>query len=258
MERTLPSHPLRTRFGAKKEIVCEFMPPAVNSNKVLILCTGMPGYPGGSGKAIRTLAKRGYWVFVPRYRGSWESDGKFLDVSPHEDVLEVVWGLENPFTELTTGERYQVKKAKVYILGASFGGAAALLASRDPKVVKAVALAPVVDWGEQKDTDEPLDGAEAQMRSAWGNAYRGDKGIWKKLLSGTFYNPVSEKDSMIGKKVLILHAKDDTVVPVEPARMFAEYVGAKFVALRSGGHFGTSSALKPHLWRRIDAFIRAR
>ena len=39
------THILRTRI--KRDIVCEFLPPAQTiAHKVIILCGGMPGYPG--------------------------------------------------------------------------------------------------------------------------------------------------------------------------------------------------------------------
>lgn len=254
MKKEFPEHPGRARFG--KDIVCEYLAPLTKSNKVLILCSGMPGYPGGGGKAIRTFAERGYWVFVPRYAGSWESGGKFLEHSPHEDVLSVVEGVSKGFRDAWSGQTMRVAKPKIFIIGASFGGPAAILASCDARVAKAVALSPVIDWKAQDKTTEPVDFMARFIHEGFGEAYRGKETVWKKLASGTFYNPAHEAQSVKGKKLLILHAKDDEVVPFTPAKEFAGEVGAQFVALARGGHFGTSSALKPHLWRRIEKFLR--
>jgi dipeptidyl aminopeptidase/acylaminoacyl peptidase len=79
----------RTRF--KKEIVAEFLPPARprKRQKVIILCDGMPGMPRKQA-LMEFLAAKGYWVFYPRYRGSWESGGKFLQKSPERDILDVI------------------------------------------------------------------------------------------------------------------------------------------------------------------------
>ena len=260
MKKELPAHPNRTRFG---DIVCEYMAPLTKSRKVVILAAGMPGYPGGSGKAIRTFAERGYWVFVPRYAGSWESSGKFLAHAPTDDVLAVVRGLSKGFTDIWSGKKLAIANPSVFVIGASFGGAAAILASRDRQVKKAVALSPVIDWKMQDQTTEPVAFMAKFVHAAFGSAYRGDVSVWKKLSSGKFYNPLHELSQCgmsdiphWGKKLMIVHAKDDEVVPFTPAKGFAEEVGARFEPLSRGGHFGVSSALKPHLWRRIEPFLR--
>ena len=260
MKKEFPTHPGRTRFG---DIVCEYTAPLRKSNKVLVLASGMPGYPGGSGKAIRSLAERGYWVFVPRYAGSWESRGKFLAHSPHEDVLTVVHGVSEEFMDIWSGKTLRIAKPRVYVIGASFGGAAAILAARDKAVVKAIALSPVVDWRGQEKTTEPVDLMAHFVHEAFGEAYRGDVSVWKKLAGGKFYSPVHELSQCgtyevphWGKKLMIIHAKDDDVVPHDAAKQFAETVGAQFVSLRTGGHFGVSNVLKPRLYRRADAFLK--
>lgn len=247
-------HPLRTRFA--KDIVCEFLPPTRKSNKVIILATGMPGYPGGRGKALRAFAEKGYWVFVPRYRGTWESGGKFLEKSPHEDILEVARGVSKGFMDFYSGKKMRVAKPKIFVIGASFGGAAVILSSRDSRVLKAVALSPVIDWRDQKNTVEPIEMMEKFIPTAFGGAYRGDKSVWKKLATGNFYSPAHEAKSMKGSKLLIVHAKDDEIVPFAPSQVFAKETGATFIPLRRGGHLGTSSALKPHIWKRIEKFLK--
>ena len=93
----------RTRF--KKEIVCEFLPPARAGKKqrVIVLCDGMPSIPRKQGLAS-FLAAKGYWVFYPRYRGAWESDGEFLKTSPHLDILDVIGELRQDVREVTFGK----------------------------------------------------------------------------------------------------------------------------------------------------------
>src|ERR1051325_8928015 len=90
-------HPNRTRI--KKEIVCEFVPPVRPTRRVIILCGGMPGYPGNRG-LFSFLSKKGFWVFAPRYRGSWESGGEFLRISPHKDIQDVIEAIPKGFKDL--------------------------------------------------------------------------------------------------------------------------------------------------------------
>src|SRR5208282_180426 len=135
----------RTRFA--RDIVTEFLPPKRprKTQRAIILCDGMPSIPRKQPLA-EFLSTRGYWVFYPRYRGAWESGGRFLERSPHLDILDVIGGLSKEFRELAFGRRFRVCPSKVFVIGGSFGGAAAILASLDPRVNKAVANCPVVDW----------------------------------------------------------------------------------------------------------------
>ncbi|MEK7212119.1 MAG: hypothetical protein AAB686_00385, partial [Patescibacteria group bacterium] len=90
-------HTYRTRF--KKEIVAEFLPPLgrkPKKNRVIILCGGHPGTPSKP-QIVEFWAKKGYWVFNPRYRGSWESSGTFLKYSPEKDILDVIGELPKGF-----------------------------------------------------------------------------------------------------------------------------------------------------------------
>ena len=96
------SFTFRARFAW--DIVTEFLPPARmgRRQRVIVLCDGMPSIPRKQPLA-EFLAAKGYWVFYPRYRGAWESGGKFLEQSPHEDILAVIGGLGRDFREVTFG-----------------------------------------------------------------------------------------------------------------------------------------------------------
>src|SRR3989344_8031182 len=96
----------RTRF--KKDIVCEFLLPARRTNKVIIFCAGMPGVPKHK-EAMGIWARRGYAVFFPRYRGTWESGGEFLKDSPEKDILGIISQLPRGFKDLWSNKVYKVR-----------------------------------------------------------------------------------------------------------------------------------------------------
>jgi alpha-beta hydrolase superfamily lysophospholipase len=243
---------LRTRF--KNDIICEFLPPVAKSSKVIILCAGMPGYPGRKGLP-EFLAARGYWVFVPRYRGSWESGGSFLRLSPHRDVLDIIDELPRGFKDLWSGKTHKIARPEIYLIGSSFGGPAVILASRDPRVRKAVAFSPVTDWRVDSKA-ESVDKLGVFARAAFGNAYRGTQRDWNKLKSGTFYNPAHEAASIDGTKLLIFHAKDDKVVYARTSVAFAHTTGARLVILPRGGHLSISNTMAPNFWKDIRRFLK--
>lgn len=257
---------LRARF--KKEIVAEFLPPALAPRrrkkpklaKVIIFCDGMPSVPSKR-SLLEFFSKKGYWVFHPRYRGSWESGGKFLAKSPHLDILDIISELPRGFKSLyegvgwENGKIYKVKPGKIFVIGSSFGGPAVILASSDKRVTKAVAFSPVIDWRAQDKTIEPINWIAKFTRAAFGEGYRFSPRDWNKLKTGKFYNPIAEAPKIDGRKLLIIHAKDDKVVGWRPAQKFAKATGAKLILLKRGGHLSSSNAIKPRFYRRTKQFL---
>ena len=246
----------RTRF--KKEIVAEFLPPARAGklDKVIVLCDGMPSIPRKQALA-EFLSRKGYWVIYPRYRGTWESAGEFLAKSPHEDIRDVIDELPKGIREVTFGRRFQLSPDEIFVIGGSFGGAAAILASLDRRVKKVVANCPVVDWSilagsEKAETSNP--NYAAYIREAFGNAYRLSDRNWKKLGKGKFYNPANHAREIVPGKVLMFHAKDDPYVPYPSVHRFAQRTGIQLKSFQRGGHLSTDRIVRKH-WPQIRRFF---
>ena len=230
------------------------MPSRVGKkNKAVIFCGGMPGMPKSG--ILEFFAKKGYWAFLPRYRGSWESGGRFLRVSPDHDIKDVINGIYRPFRDLGTGKIYRFKPKEVVLVGSSFGGPAAVLNSRHRCVSKVVLLSPVVDWTDPS-TEEPIETFWKLVRGAFGEGYRFSKKDWDKLQNGKFYNPVGNLQKIDGRKVFIIHARDDYVVRFGAVKKFAEKIGAQSLFLSRGGHLGSKALTKPAVYRRIAKFLR--
>lgn len=258
----------RTRFA--KDIVAEFQPPVragKRRQKVIILCDGMPSMPRKQALAA-FLSQKGFWVFYPRYRGAWESGGEFLARPPHEDILDVIDALRPDLdsrkpariVEVTFGERFQISSPEVFVIGGSFGGAAAILASIDERVRKVIANCPVVDWSilrhsEKAETSNP--NYAAYIREAFGSAYRLSDRNWKKLRSGTFYNPTHHIHEITPSKVLMFHAHNDPYVPYNSVKRFAERTGIALKSFRRGGHLSTERTVRKY-WPDIRRFFRSR
>lgn len=248
----------RTRI--KNDIVVEFLPPVLRfrteKEKVIVICDGMPSIPRKQSLA-GFLSDKGYWVFYPRYCGAWESGGQFLARSPHEDILDVITALKKPIREVTFGKRFRVNAAEIFVIGGSFGGAAAILCSLDSRVKKAVANCPVVDWfilphSERAETSNPS--YVAYIREAFGMAYRLSERNWNKLRSGTFYNPAQHIAEIKSAKVMMFHAKDDPYVPYGSVKRFADKTGVALKSFARGGHIGTEYIVRRY-WRQIESFF---
>ena len=249
----------RTRF--KKEIVAEFLLPKrlLKKQKIIILCDGMPSMPRKQ-QLMAFLAAKGYWVFYPRYRGSWESGGKFLQKSPDKDILDVIDELPKGIRELAFGKRFALQPDEIFVIGGSFGGTAAILASLDDRVKKVIANCPVVDWGilateERLETSNPS--YAAYIRDAFGNSYRLSDSNWRKLHGGRFYNPAYHVREINPAKIMMFHAKDDLYVPYKSVKDFADRTGVKLNSFARGGHLSTEMIVQKH-WARIKKFFDAK
>ena len=249
-------HMLRTRFN--RDIVTEFLAPARTGKRqrAIVLCDGMPSIPRKQPLA-EFLATKGYWVFYPRYRGAWESGGEFLERSPHVDILDVISGLSKEFREVTFGRKFRVRADEIFVIGGSFGGAAAVLASLDRRVKKVVANCPVVDWkilgrSEKAETSNPS--YAAYIREAFGHGYRLTDKNWEKLRAGKFYSPAALAEKITGSKIMMFHAQDDPYIPVRSVETFARRTGAKLKLFRRGGHLSTDFIVRKY-WREIREFF---
>lgn len=248
----------RTRF--KKDIVAEFLPPARvgRTQRVIILCDGMPSMPRKQALAV-FLSRKGYWVIYPRYRGAWESGGQFLEQSPHEDIRDVIDELPKGLREVAFGRRFALAPDEIFVIGGSFGGAAAILSSLDSRVKKVIANCPVVDWAilsksENAETANP--NYAAYIREAFGSAYRLSDRNWKKLSGGKFYNPTYHIKEITPSKILMFHAQDDPYVPHASVAKFARRTGVRLKSFLRGGHLSTERTVQRH-WPAIKEFFES-
>lgn len=248
----MTAYALRTRF--KKDIVAEFMVPRKNTGNVIILCDGMPTMPRKH-PVLEFFQKKGYWVFHPRYRGTWESGGTFLKKSPHEDIIDLIDQLPRGFVSLWDGKKYAVTPKKIILVGSSFGGPAQLLVARDPRVTKVITFSPVIDW-KARSKAEPLPWLEIFTRQAFGEGYRFSSKDWKKLGKGEFYDPMAHVADIPGRKVMIIHARDDDSVPYRPAVKFSKATGSELWMLPKGGHMGAGAVMERKFWKRILRFLK--
>ena len=246
----------RTRF--QNEIIAEFLPPSRPQKKqrLILLCDGMPSIPRKQSLA-EFLSAKGFWVIYPRYRGAWESGGEFLAKSPHQDILDIMDEFPTELEEIAYGRRFRLSPDQIFVIGGSFGGAAAILLSLDPRITRCIANCPVVDWAilrrsERAETSKK--NYAEYIREAFGNAYRLSDQNWAKLRGGTFYNPWHHRKEIDGSKVLMFHAKDDPNVPYERTRKFAEITRIRLKSLPRGGHVSTDYITRQY-WREIKQFF---
>ena len=246
----------RTRF--REQIVAEFLPPTWErkTQNLIILCDGMPSVPRKHSLS-EFLAAKGFWVIYPRYRGAWESGGQFLEQSPHQDILDIIDDLPMGLEEIAFGQRFRLSPDQIFVIGGSFGGPAAILASLDPRIKRVIANCAVVDWkilGRAEKIETSKKNYAEYIRQAFGNGYRLSDANWNKLRSGTFYNPWHHRAEIDATKVMMFHAKDDPNVPYEVSKKFAELTGVRLKSLQHGGHISTDYIVRKY-WTLIKKFF---
>lgn len=247
-------HTFRTRFA--KDIVAEFLPPAraTKKQRVVIICSGAPSVPSKK-SLIEFYSKKGFWAFHFRYRGSWESDGLFLQKSPTQDLIDVVEGIPKGFQDSWSQKKFKFTPDEIIVVSGSFGGAAGVLASKHPKINKVVAVSPLLDW-QNPGPDEPYPKMIRYFEEGYGQGHRFVKNGWDKLKSGKFYNPIAELKNIDGSKILIIHAKDDRTCPYRITKKFSKDVGAKLITLPKGDHLGSSILALPRFHKLFQNFIK--
>ena len=198
-------------------------------------------------------------MIYPRWRGAWESSGRFLEKSPAKDLSDIIDELPKEIREAAFGKSFFLSPKEIFVIGGSFGGTAAILSSLDARVTKAIANCPVVDWSilpteQKKETSNPS--YAAYIREAFGNGYRLSDKNWAKLSSGTFFNPAHHIRELTPSKVMMFHAKDDPYISWRSVERFASKSGIRLKLLARGGHLSTDGVVRKY-WPRIKRFFEA-
>ena len=203
----------------------------------------------------QALADQGYLVLQPNFRGS-DLDRKFLMAGFGE------WGRKMQ-TDLSDGVRYLVKQgmvdtARVCIVGASYGGYAALAGvTLDPGVYRcAVSIAGPSDLKRMLKWE---DDTHSQLTLRYWDRFMGVSGPGDPVLEQI--SPIKHLDA-VNVPVMMIHGRDDTVVPYEQSSvMFDAMKRAKkdveMVTLKKEDHWLSRSETRLQMLQSSVAFLRA-
>ena len=193
------------------------------SKGAIILLDGVPSNPSSKDSLMENLSEKGYDVFFPRYEGTWESKGIFLERSPSESIGEFIDSLKK--SEVFQDQEYKPKK--ISLLGSSFGGMVSLDLANKNSIDKICVVSPVVSFKKVNEI-ETLGDYLAKERS---KEYRFNSSDWEKLISDSIINLEGLRGS---SKILIIGGKNDNQINEKNLEEFSNNKKILFKSLDLG------------------------
>jgi dipeptidyl aminopeptidase/acylaminoacyl peptidase len=204
----------------------------------------------------QALAEQGYAVLKPNYRGS-DLNQQFLSAGFGQ------WGRKMQ-TDLSDGVRYLAKEGiadpnRVCIVGGSYGGYAALAGvTLDPGVYRcAVSVAGLSDLKRMLRWENTT---QRQRSQRYWDRFMGVTGPEDPVLDQI--SPIKHLDA-VSVPVLLIHGRDDTVVPFEQSTVMFEALkhakkDVEMLPLKNEDHWLSQSETRLQMLQSSVAFLRAR
>lgn len=240
------------------------LPPGVTDPKGLPLVVLAHGGPAsrdnyGFDWWAQAMASRGYAVLQPNFRGS---DGLG---TAHLEAGYGQWGRKMQ-TDLSDGVRWLASEgiidpARVCIVGASYGGYAAMAGpTLDTGVYRcAVSVAGVSDLRRMVEWEADTSGQRDAHAVRYWNRFMGADRLGDRDL-----DPISpaKQAARADAPILLLHGRDDTVVPFEQSRIFADALRAagkpyEFIELSGEDHWLSRAATRTRMLNETVRFLQA-
>lgn len=201
------------------------------------------------------FASRGYIVMQPQFRGS-SGFGREFTIAGHGE-----WGGKMQ-TDLDDGIAYLVENGKadperVCMVGASYGGYAALAAGAfSPRKFRCiVSIAGIADLRELLSVQRREAGKHHWTLKYWRDQIGAAQG--KRFLRSI--SPVENAESF-SAPVLLVHGKDDTVVPIRQTKLMRKALkkakkDVTYVELDGEDHWMTQAQTRIEMLRVVAEFV---
>ncbi|WP_426037804.1 alpha/beta hydrolase family protein [Brevundimonas sp. DC300-4] len=207
----------------------------------------------------QALASRGYAVLQANFRGSTGYGDAFMEAGYGE------WGRKMQ-TDLSDGVRYLAEQdlidpQRVCIVGASYGGYAALAGVTVQQDIYrcAVSVAGISDLRRMVE-EEASDGARREnVTVRYWNRFMGADRLGDRSLDER--SPVKLAEQA-GAPILLLHGRDDSVVPIDQSRIMATALRragkpVEFVELEGEDHWLSRGDTRQRMLTETVDFLQA-
>ncbi|WP_126172692.1 alpha/beta hydrolase family protein [Altericroceibacterium xinjiangense] len=202
----------------------------------------------------QAFASRGYAVFQPNFRGSTNRDDAFVRAGHKEWGRKMQTDISDGLAELA--RQGVVDPRRACIVGASYGGYAALVGVTMQQGVYrcAVAVAPIADLPLMYPIDYYLNRSGRFFRLS----------LTEELGSRTGFDDISPSRfaRQADAPILLIHGRDDTVVPFEQSEKMADALKRankpfRLVELEDEDHWLSRSRTRNQMLTEAVAFVQA-
>lgn len=202
---------------------------------------------------VQLLANRGYAVLQPNYRGSGGYGTEYGDAGIGQIGRAMQDDLDDGMDWLA-GEGI-VDKGRVCVVGASYGGYAALWAAiRNPERYRcAASFAGVADWDAMLKYDRRY--LTKQASKSWRARVTGEG---ERDLAAV--SPIQQA-ARLTRPILIAHGEDDSTVPISQSKKLVAALKKagksdyEYVAYKGEGHGFSDPVNRKDWFDRLDAFL---
>ena len=205
---------LKAYYG---DLFFEFM---LQDKKADFICF-LPGFPSSNNydSLMRFLHQNGFHVFTIRYRGSYQSRGKFLEKNVVEDLKEFLKHVKKgKVTSLWDLKEFRFQVHKKYLFARSVGGAVACgLAAITNFFDKMVLFAPVWDFSKHNKQypEQDIQHLTTFVKRGFQNCYRIE---FDDLEEETVKIKEMRPEQYLPKlklPILVFHAANDNTVSIK-------------------------------------------
>lgn len=202
---------------------------------------------------VQLLANRGYAVLQPNYRGSGGYGTAFGDAGIGQIGRAMQDDLDDGMDWLVA--EGIVDKSRVCMVGASYGGYAALWAAiRNPERYRcAASFAWVADWDAMLKYDRRY--LTKKASKSWQARVAGEEAFDLASVSPT------QQAARLTRPILIAHGEDDSNVPISQSKKLVAALKKagksdyEYVAYKDEGHGFSDPANLKDWFDRLDAFL---
>ena len=237
------------------------LPPGVSEAKNLPLVVLPHGGPASRDTGeydywAQAIASRGYVVLQPDFRGSTGYGRAFMEAGFGE------WGRKMQ-TDLSDGVRHlagegMIDPARVCIVGGSYGGYAALAGvTLDAEVYRcAISINGVSDLRRMVNREARDTGTRNNPTVRYWNRFMGAEDRGRNLDA---FSPALLTDR-VRAPVLLIHGKDDTVVPIEQSRVMSAALTRadkvhEFIELEGEDHWMSRVDSRQRMLKEVGRFL---
>ncbi len=263
--------PKVSRFAARyKGLMINFAYQGANKpRKAIILAHGLPSSPSKPlDQEFSGLLKKGFMIFIPQYRGTFDSYGKSTIENCVDTILDTISFVKRGHaTELFSMKNVAWKASEIILIGGSFGASIVLVAGAKSKDVdKIIAIAAPTDYRDAgkrpQYSEEKISDDRRIMKRVQPFTWRLSDSTWRKFENGELdINAVDYSRQLSRKRVLLIHGMSDMDVNFRRSgdlyRMINNGHKARLMLIKNEGHMNLKALGRPMVSLQVSKWIMA-